>query len=288
MNEINKILEAKGIDELKLNKLIEEKIKELGVSKEEAIRLIEAEMGIKEMEQKTISELSLDSKHVYLKGTVEKVFPPIKGNGFRMKKIIISDKTGTISVVVWNDKAFEVAERLQESDEIFIVNGYTKENPLTKKLELHVGKSGDLILLKRRNKTTIAEIKEGINVIDGFIVMVFEGNPIIKRCAICKQRVENYCEKHGNIAIEKHLVVKFVLDDGTGNIKVAAFDGIAEKLLSFYNGMGIEEKIRNMSNELVEVEAHVVKKGDKYKLKNVNLIDNKTAREAIEEISQSL
>ncbi|MCW1292901.1 MAG: OB-fold nucleic acid binding domain-containing protein [Candidatus Parvarchaeota archaeon] len=237
---------------------------------------------------KKIEQINSKDKHIYIKARVEKLFELIQGKNFKMRKIIVSDNTGTIAVVIWNEKCISLTENLSEGDIISVINGYARENPLSKKVEVHVGKFSDILLVKKSKEKTISEMEEGLNLVDGYITFVFSGEHTIKKCAICKKKVNDSCEIHGNKAIEKHLIIKLIINDGLNSIKVAAFDGIAEKLLSLRKGNSIDESIFNLNKDIIEIEAQLIKNKDKYRLKNFSLLDEKSANYYLEEIKHDL
>ncbi len=265
---VKDFLLIKGLNENQINDLIQTKKKELDVTDDEALRLIGAEMRILQQKEVKIKDLQLGLKHITLKGTIERILDIKAGNNYKMRKIIVSDETGKVAVILWNEGAIKASENMVEGDEINVINGYVRFNSINKALEVHVGKEGTIVASQKLNKTLIKNLQDGYNLIEGFIVRSL-GYKVIKRCAICKTKVEDRCPIHGNIAIESHVLAKFIIDDGTGSIRVAAFDKIASKLLELSKEQSNEAKLDDLANNLTEIKAYVLKKGDKYKIKRI-------------------
>lgn len=68
-------------------------------------------------------------------------FPRVDGNG-QVARLVISDKTGTIDVVLWNDKA-QLAEKIQPSQIVRALHGYVRQSRYGE-IELHIGQRGDI------------------------------------------------------------------------------------------------------------------------------------------------
>ncbi|MCS7131424.1 MAG: hypothetical protein NZ934_01670 [Hadesarchaea archaeon] len=80
--------------------------------------------------------------------------------------------------------------------------------------------------------------REGVRAeVRGTIVRVFHRRPIFDICPSCGRSLGSVdtslmCEECGKVVTPEHRVVlSFVLDDGTGNIRAVLFGRVAEKLL---------------------------------------------------------
>lgn len=97
-----------------------------------------------------INNLSKTLKTVNLIGNVKTIFPL---SSFRRQnqsdgsilRFILSDGTGTVTVVIWNDKALEVVSFLKESDKVQIINGKIRED-LNREIEVHVDFSSHITI----------------------------------------------------------------------------------------------------------------------------------------------
>jgi ssDNA-binding replication factor A large subunit len=265
---IKDILLVKGITEDQLRTLVEKKKSELSISEEEALKLVGAEMGILQQKEIKVKDAQLGLKHITLRGNIEKILDIKVGKNYKMRKLIIADETGKIPVILWNEGAIKASNNMVEGDEVQIINGYTKKNNRNGVVEIHVGKEGTIMPSQRVRKVMIANMQDGYNLVEGFIVRAISYGAI-RRCAICKTRIEEKCPKHGTIAIESHILAKIVIDDGTKSIRVAAFDRIAQKLLELSNAEDNTGKLEDLANNLLEIKAYILKKGEKYKLKRI-------------------
>lgn len=123
---------------------------------EVAARIVASELGVeipREAEelklQLTISDLISGLNDVTVTGRVILLYP---GKTFRRSdltegkivRLLIGDKTGTLTVVLWDDKTVHVESGEISSGQILrILHGYVREG-LNGKLELHVGQRGDV------------------------------------------------------------------------------------------------------------------------------------------------
>jgi replication factor A1 len=81
-------------------------------------------------------------KRLNIVGTVRRVFPPSTferkdGTRGRVMRFVLSDRTGEVPVVVWNEKAEELEKTLKVGDELQVVNGKSKK-ALAEGSEVHV------------------------------------------------------------------------------------------------------------------------------------------------------
>jgi replication factor A1 len=155
-------------------------------------------------------------------------------------RLTIADKSGTLRVVLWDDKADLVEDgKVEQGQIIRISHGYMREG-LDGKLELHVGSRGSLQIsppnvVESRyppvtefiKKVKVAAIKE-------------EGGPVIVEGTVTTPPVIKEVVTSRN---EKIKVASFELSDDTGKIWVSAWRKLAEIMKDFTVGTRI--KIKN-------------------------------------------
>ncbi|MFH0896561.1 MAG: OB-fold nucleic acid binding domain-containing protein [Candidatus Bathyarchaeota archaeon] len=130
--------------------------------------------------QLAIKDITVGTSDVTINGTVVAIyqvrsFSKSNGGEGKVAKIVMSDETGDVNVVLWDEKA-EIAERrLAKGDAIRVNHGYVKAgmdgNP-----EINVGQKGSVVILPERQRlertnvheevySKINEISEGDSVI---------------------------------------------------------------------------------------------------------------------------
>jgi len=117
------------------------------ISDETLLRMIAAELGVSLQNETnplgtlSVADLIPSLNNVTVVGRVVAVFPPKTFNGRRSGRFasfLIADMSGTLRVVLWNDKASVVESGLIKAGKIVRVSrGYTKEG--SGGVELHVG-----------------------------------------------------------------------------------------------------------------------------------------------------
>jgi replication factor A1 len=176
-------------------------------------------------------------------------------SGGKLGSMVIGDETGTIRVVMWDEKS-EITASLKKGDAVKLKNAYTKEN-LSGVPEIHIGRYSEISItdekiapIEKIEKSMIEEknisgLKDGdVNVkITGEITDIDEGRRItFMTCPECKKKVQNlggewFCEACGDITPVENLVVSATVEDKTGGIKIVVFRENAEKIL----GMDVGE-----------------------------------------------
>lgn len=176
------------------------------------------------------------------------------GRRGKVASIIIGDQTGTTRVSLWHEQA-DKAEEVKVDDALKLIDCYSTLG-LFGQPELHLGSHGRIELspvteglplvdsLKTATpeveRVKIAEIeKEGVHVqVRGTVLQVFHRRPIFDSCPNCGRSLGSVdtgpvCEECGKVVTPEHRVIlSFLLDDGTGNIRVVLFGKIAERLLN--------------------------------------------------------
>jgi len=252
---VEKIIKEKGLGKEEVESKIRKKLDLLSdlVSKDGAAHIIAHELGVKvfeDIKQKEfkvknviagLTSVDLTGKIVTIYGVKE--FKTEKRSG-RVANFVIGDETGTMRVVLWEDKLIDQVPKLKEGDVIKISNAYSKDNSGFK--ELHLGGRSNFLVVdgidinvkevSAVSSKKLNELKEGDRVeVDGTIVQIFEPR-FYAACSECNKKVsleeDKYkCSEHGIVA-EKYLpVVNFIFDDGTDNIRVVFFRDAAERLM---------------------------------------------------------
>jgi replication factor A1 len=230
-----------------VHKMIEKKKEGAGefFTDETAARIIASELGI-EIVQKPlqleilIQDLVSGLNDVTVTGRVITFYPPqtftrrdlTEG---KLARLLIADKSGTLKVVLWDDKAdFVETGKVEQGQIIRISHGYVREG-LDGNLELHVGSRGNIRIsqpyaaeikhppITRRIKK-VADIKE-------------EGGPITVEGTISTEPTVREVVTSRN---EKVAVASFELRDDTGKIVVSAWRKLAEVV----NGLTVGTRIK--------------------------------------------
>lgn len=129
-----------------------------------------------------------------VQGIVKSIQPPrtfTRKNG-RMGKVanlLISDETGMLPIVFWNDDANKVETgEIQVNTPIKIINGYTKQG--RNGVELHVGRWSTLSVetedfsqsnIKNDSKNMMQQVKENVEKIKGTILSISPTNVFFKK-----------------------------------------------------------------------------------------------------------
>jgi len=201
-------------------------------------------------------------------------FTRADGSRGRVATLVIGDQTGTTRASLWQEHADEV-KQVKVGDTVKLVNCYSTVG-LFGQPEIHLGRQGDLevnppaaeelppadvlaMAVSAPESIDIASLqKEGMRAqLRGTIVQVFHRRPLFDVCPSCGRSLGSVdtslmCEECGRVVKPEHRVVlSFVIDDGTGNIRAVLFGRVAEKLL----GMGAQQVFEQFkqSQDLVEL-----------------------------------
>ena len=201
-------------------------------------------------------------------------FTRADGSRGRVATLVIGDQTGTTRASLWQEHADEVRQ-IKMGDTVKLVNCYSAVG-LFGQPEIHLGRQGELevnppaveelppadvlaMAVSAPESIDIASLqKEGMRAqLRGTIVQVFHRRPLFDVCPSCGRSLGSVdtslmCEECGRVVKPEHRVVlSFVIDDGTGNIRAVLFGRVAEKLL----GMGAQQVFEQFkqSQDLVEL-----------------------------------
>ena len=181
-------------------------------------------------------------------------FTRADGSKGKVASIAIGDQTGATRTSLWHEHA-DMAAGIKVGDIVRLINCYSTLG-LFGQPELHLGKQGELELnptigeelppadviklaAPAPKRVSIVEVqKEGMRIqIRGTVVRVFHRRPVFDICPDCGRSLGSVdtslmCEECGKVVTPEHRVVlSFVLDDGTDNLRVALFGKVAERLL---------------------------------------------------------
>jgi ssDNA-binding replication factor A large subunit len=177
------------------------------------------------------------------------------GSEGKFSRFLIADKTGTLDVVLWDNKSDEVQKKkIEQNNIVKIVHGYSRES-LNGKTELHLGLRGEIIVspkdavgldypLVKDFFIKINELKKDqkeINVI-GIVTRIF---PV---------KIFKKGDREGKL-------VKLSLKDETGEINVVAWNEKVEDLVNVKPGEIVQfMRCRVRENNFGRLEIHVEKR----------------------------
>jgi replication factor A1 len=219
--------------------MIQNKKREAGdfLTDETAARLVASELGA-EFAKKShrlkieIKDIVSGLNDVSLTGQVVSVYPPktFKRRDWtegKLASILVSDKSGSLRVVLWDNKVDLIEKgKIQREQTIRISHAYVRQG-LDGKPELHLGDKGSIKVLAKATKK-LAEIKE-------------TGGPLTVEGTIASAPDFREVTTSRN---EKVTVASFRLSDETGELTVTAWRKLAETVKGFTVGTKI--KLRNV------------------------------------------
>ena len=165
----------------------------------------------------------------------------------RIGSLLLGDETGTIRIVIWDEKLIDLIKDMRQGDVLKISNAYSKENNGFR--ELHLGSKSQLLI--NPENETVAEVKltqksarkqikdiapdEFVEIL-GTVVQIFEPKHY-NACPVCNKKImpqgEAFnCQEHGQVPPKQVPIVNIFFDDGTGNLRAVLFRDQATKLLA--------------------------------------------------------
>jgi ssDNA-binding replication factor A large subunit len=255
---IKTIVEKNGISKEELEVKIKQKLDQLSglISKEGAAHIIANELGIRVFE-KLGGKLKINEIHTGMRDveTVAKVtrkyevreFTTKAGSKGKVGAIVISDETGFIRVVLWNDQA-DLMEKFNEGDILRIIGAQARANQDRK--ELHLSTTSKVVInppgekvdvevpeKKESSRKQISELTgdEQEVEIKSTIVQIFDIR-FYEVCPQCNRRILQkddgfYCNTHGKVEPKFSYALTFVGDDGSDNIRIVCFGNQVEQFL---------------------------------------------------------
>jgi replication factor A1 len=162
---VNRILSSRSdLKRKEIMELIEQKKRDAGdfLTDETAARIAASELGVKIVKKPLrlkiqIQDLVSGLNDVTVAGRVEAVYLPktFKRRDYtegKLASLVVSDESGTLRAVLWDDKA-ELVEggKIQRGQTVRISHGYVREG-LDGKPELHLGQRGSLKVIEQPEK----------------------------------------------------------------------------------------------------------------------------------------
>ena len=256
---ISLISDTKSMKREEVERLIEDKQAELSylISPEGAAYLVAKELGLDIIPARQtrlkIKNIISGMRNVNFVGKIMRISDTIEfdrkdGKG-RVRNIWVADESGRIRITLWDDET-AIADSLSEGD-VIKVSGYSKDN--NGEAEIRLGRTGYISKVEEDievasqgaeyERKDIRELRPGQHAeLKAAVVQVFQNNPILRQCPVCKKRVKEedgkwVCPEHGEVEPRLGVFLSMVIDDGTGNIRATAFGKAAEAIL----GMTAEE-----------------------------------------------
>ncbi len=254
------------------------------ITKEGAVYLVGKEMNIELSENPKegpqIRNITAGMRNVSVIGRIFRIskiteFKKSNGATGRVTNIFIGDVTGYIRIPFWDDQVKLIEDNtLNLGDVIQVGNAFARDNTFGD-VELSLGKFGtirqieDFIELPSvedlskmflkifPEKTTISNVISGGNFeIKGTIAHLFEGNFLFQVCSMCNGKLtNNTCAQHGEVTPNNEMVVSFILDDGTGDLRCVLFRDIAEKFCDIsgkeLSEMDIERRYERIKDKIL-------------------------------------
>ena len=244
IEEIIKIvtLAKPEISKEKFLKMVKQKKGELGnyFTDEAIAKIIASELGVKipkEKEEKfeiSIRNIIAGPNDVTVSGRIVSIYPSQTfKRGFekegKIARLVLSDETGEVNVVLWNEKA-NLVERgiLKKGQKIRVLHGYVRESSRGG-VELHIGKNGKIEVLEE-SYLKIGELRVGNGPIN-LIGRIISKKPLIRE--VKTSRGENV------------LLASFEIEDETGKAWVSMWRELAKKLEKENLEKGITIKLKN-------------------------------------------
>ncbi|MBI2547537.1 MAG: hypothetical protein HYW23_03770 [Candidatus Aenigmarchaeota archaeon] len=299
---VSEVVSKSNVKKDDILSLVDKKYTEMEnlITKEGALYLVAKEMNIELPENKTpgtpIRNIVPGMRNVNFIGRVFKIsktteFKKANGNAGRVANIFIGDGTGVTRVPLWDDQVKMLEENMISiGDTVQLSNGLSRENSFVG-VEVTLGKFGTLTpledyadlpsaesLLKGSfsfsvEKTNISDVVAGGNFeIKGVVSQLFRGNFLFTVCPMCGSKLENTkCTEHGEVAPSYAMVISFIADDGTGDLRCVLFRNTAEKLCNMsaeeLSKMDPDKRYSILSDSILGKEfifAGKVKKNDMY------------------------
>ncbi len=268
------------------------------ITKEGALYLVAHELDIDLPETPSripIKNITPGMRNVSVIGRIfriSKIIEFTKSNGTvgRVSNIFIGDNTGFVGIPLWDEQIKLLEENsISIGDVVQISNGLAREN-IFGGVEISLGRFGGLIPIEdyvelpsvenlskmsfhiSPERTNIANVTVGGNFeIKGTIVQLFKGNFLFDVCSMCGSKVENKkCMEHGEVNPSQAMVLSFVLDDGTEDLRCVLFRETAEKLCNIspeeLSRLDTEERYQTLANRVLGKEFIFIGKVKKNKL----------------------
>jgi len=240
---LEKISSISGIDSVEIERRVEAKRAKLSglISKEGALQVIAAELGISFDEEKLkINELLPGMRKVNFTAKVIKIYSirqytTKSGDTGKVANLLVADDTSNIKLVLWDTNHISLLENgdVSEGSSVEILSGSMRDN------EVHLGsfaefkvsdeKFGEVVTERAIHEKTIDSFSPGQSVkTRAFIVQVFSPRFFEVNVETGKKVTEE--ELASRVPTEKRAVLNIIIDDGTENIRAVMFHEIVQKI----------------------------------------------------------
>ena len=265
---IAKIQEKSGLGHAELGDKVNAKMAQLAglVSKEGAAHIVASELGIRLVDQLSgrlqIKNILNGMRDVEAVGKVMQVFDErqfsANGREGKVASLQVSDETGSIRAVLWNEQADGV-KAIKVGDVVKIKSAYVRERNGLKELHLNdrsaviINPPGETVNVEipvaaqqfqpqsqKAPRKKLAELNEGDAMVEvlGTIVQVFDIK-FFEVCPDCGKRARMpaggsafACEQHGAVKPSYSYVMNAVIDDSTETMRLVLFRRMVERLLN--------------------------------------------------------
>jgi replication factor A1 len=195
-----------------------------------AAMLVAHELGIDTIVQ--IGQIDGQTRAVAFVGKLSHISPTREfsrnGDVGHVANLVVSDETGSIRVVLWNDLAKHV-EELQIGQTLKI-GGVVKEGPYGLEVnarEIEVDESvPNTEVAPSRDKETIADLLPGLNAVEMSGVVLEVGS------------VRTFTKRDGSVG----KVSNITIGDETGRVRVTLWDDMAENVIDFVSGDVVDSR----------------------------------------------
>ncbi|MCJ7631316.1 OB-fold nucleic acid binding domain-containing protein, partial [Candidatus Bathyarchaeota archaeon] len=244
---VQKILQT--IPDLTLDvveKRISGKKSEVGklLTDEGAAYMVANELGIDLSGEKTlktkitIKDITAGASDVTVTGKVVTIYQVRsfnRSNGVEGKvaRAVIGDETGTVNIVLWDDKAEIIEKKLSEGDVICVNNGYVRAG-LDGRPEINVGRKGTIVILPPELSS---EVSKNVEEVYSKIPEIIEGESINFAGFIEKtSTVSTFQRSDGR----EGKVARARLNDKEGNITAVFWDEKTDLIQQVHRGDSVK------------------------------------------------
>jgi len=252
-----KIKEQKGLSDEDIKTKIKAKLDQLSglISEEGAAHIIANELGVKLIptgEKITVKNILTGMRNFEVTGKVTRKFEIREfSKGERTGKVanlMISDETGFIRIVFWNDQTTKFDE-INEGDVLKVEGGYVRENNGRKEIHLNdqakitINPAGVSVKVVQESmeRKKLSELKEGDSNVEvlATIVQVFD----LTFFEVDPDTGKRVTEKEGSFYLDDkevpnpsyNYVLNIFLDDGTENVRTVLWKNQIQNLLGLSN-----------------------------------------------------
>jgi replication factor A1 len=256
------LLHRDGLTREEILKAIKKKKAASGelLTEEAAARLVAAEQGVeirleKQSPKVYIHQLVSGLNDVTVSGRVLHISATRadtrSDRGWRMAKLLVGDRTGTVAVVLWNDKA-ELAENIRPRQVVKVSHGYIRRSK-EGGVELHVGQRGNVQVSHDPETDDLPQT-------EGFCRKIAELNIGHKRAIVegviqAIHPLSTFQRRDGT----EGKVLRTILEDDSGQIPVVFWNNKAEDMANVEEGttvLLVNARVRK-SRKTEAVELHV-------------------------------